>query len=50
MDSKRLIDIADRNDERGLRELVESLEKKMDKDKKGYQVEQARIKGNLKKK
>ncbi|OGY09315.1 MAG: hypothetical protein A3D24_01245 [Candidatus Blackburnbacteria bacterium RIFCSPHIGHO2_02_FULL_39_13] len=33
-----------------LRVLVESLEKKMDKDKKGYQVEQARIKGNLKKK
>lgn len=29
-----------------LRKLVKSLEKKMDSDRKGYQIEQARIKGN----
>lgn len=31
-----------------LRKLVESLEKKMDKERKGYQVEKARIKGKAK--
>lgn len=31
-----------------LRRLVESLEKKLDRDKKFYKVEQARIKAKLK--
>ena len=33
-----------------LRKLVESLEKKLDSEHKGYQVEQARIRGKLKNK